>query len=97
MVKEKLEIERPRGIKSEYERPKGIKEKSEVERPKEIKEDAVKVFMGKDVTVILRGGTKLKGKLEIATRYELVLTVDNKPTIIMKHAVDYITLSENIA
>jgi len=76
MAKEKLERERP-----------------EKERPKEKnKEEAIKVFVGKDVVITLRGGTKLNGRLEMVTKYELILTIDNKPTLVMKHAVDHIEL-----
>jgi len=70
------------------------KEKLEKEKPKEKKGDAVKVFVGKDVVVTLRGGTKLKGKLEMATNYELILTIDKKPVLVMKHAVDYIDINQ---
>jgi len=88
MVKEKLE----KLEKLEKERPE--KERPEKERPKDKnKEEAIKVFVGKDVTITLRGGTKLKGKLEMTTNYELILTINNKPTLVMKHAVDYIELT----
>lgn len=66
------------------------------EKPKEkTKEEALKIFVGKNVTINLRGGTKLQGKLELTTHYELILTIDNKPTLVMKHAIDYIQLSDS--
>ncbi len=49
-------------------------------------------FIGKDVSIILRGGNKLEGKLESVTQYELVITISHDPVIVMKHAIDYIGL-----
>lgn len=72
---------------------KSEKKKSEKERPKG-REDAVKVFIGKNVVIALRGGTKLTGRLEMVTNYELILTIDNRPTLVMKHAADHIKLAE---
>lgn len=78
--------------KEKLDKEKLDKEKSKEKTKENIKEEAVKIFIGKDVTVTLRGGTKLKGRLEITTRYELILTIDSKPVLVMKHAVDYIEL-----
>jgi len=58
---------------------------------KEIK-DLVKGFIGRDVSVALRGKKSLKGRLESATQYELLLTISHEPVIIMKHAIDYIEI-----
>lgn len=50
----------------------------------------VKGLTGKDVTIYLRGGKELKGRLEVVAQYELVVTISQSPVIVMKHAVDYI-------
>lgn len=63
------------------------------EKEKEIK-DIVRGFVGRDMIVALRGKKTLKGRLESVSQYELLLTVDHKPMLIMKHAIDYIELIE---
>ena len=60
-------------------------------KEKEIK-DLVKGFVGRDIDIMLRGKKSLKGRLESAAQYELLLTIAQKPVIVMKHAVDYIEL-----
>lgn len=56
--------------------------------------EIVKGFVGRNVTIIIRGKKTLSGKLETVSNYELLLTVKLKPVLIMKHAVDYIELDE---
>ena len=53
----------------------------------------IKNFIGKDVIITLRNGDNLKGKLETVSQYELLITVAYIPMLVMKHAVDYITLT----
>lgn len=67
--------------------------RQEIRPEKEIK-DITRGFLGRDMIVALRGKKTLKGKLESVSQYELLLTVDHKPVLIMKHAVDYIELVE---
>lgn len=54
--------------------------------------EIVKGFIGRNVTVIIRGKKTLSGKLESVSNYELLLTVKHEPVLIMKHAIDYIEL-----
>lgn len=63
------------------------------DKEKEIK-DIVRGFVGRDMSVTLRGKKSLKGRLESVSQYEILLTVDHKPMLIMKHAIDYIELIE---
>lgn len=63
------------------------------DKEKEVK-DIVRGFLGRDMVVTMRGKKSLKGKLESVSQYELLLTVDHRPILIMKHAVDYIELVE---
>lgn len=49
-------------------------------------------FIGKDISIVLRGGNKLEGKLESVAQYEIIVTISHSPVIIMKHAIDYIGL-----
>jgi len=63
------------------------------EKEKEIK-DMAKGFVGRDMAVMLRGKKTLKGRLESVSQYELLLTIDHRPVLVMKHAVDYIELTE---
>ena len=74
-------------------REQGVRENREqdIKTGKEIK-DLVKGFIGRDVSVALRGKKSLKGRLESATQYELLLTISHEPVIIMKHAIDYVEL-----
>jgi len=51
-------------------------------------------FLGKEVILSLRSGTKLKGRLESVSTYELIITVSYKPVVVLKHAVDYVELAE---
>jgi len=67
--------------------------KIETKKEKEVK-DIIKGFVGKNVVVMLRGKNKLKGKLELVSQYELILTVSHKPVLVMKHAIDYIEVDD---
>ncbi len=60
---------------------------------KAIKE-MLRSFLGKEIVLSLRNGTKLKGKLESVSTYELVITISYKPVVVLKHAVDYVELAE---
>jgi sRNA-binding regulator protein Hfq len=51
-------------------------------------------FLGKEVIISIRGGTKLKGRLESVSTYELVITVSYKPVVVLKHAIDFVELAE---
>lgn len=53
----------------------------------------IKNFIGKEVVITLRNGNNLKGKLETVVQYELLITIAYTPTIVMKHAIDCITLA----
>lgn len=55
-------------------------------------QSVIKNFIGKDIAITLRNGNKIEGKLETITQYELVVSVSYIPTVVMKHAIDYITL-----
>lgn len=57
-------------------------------------QDTISGFVGKDVVLTLRGGSKLKGRLESVTQYDVVITASYKPIIVLKHAIDYVELSE---
>ncbi|KCZ72096.1 hypothetical protein ANME2D_01498 [Candidatus Methanoperedens nitroreducens] len=56
--------------------------------------DMLSAFLGKEVNLSLRNGTKLTGRLESVSTYELVITVSHKPVVVLKHAIDYVELSE---
>ncbi len=71
-------------------RPDNPEQKIESRKQQEI----LKGFLGKEVVIFLRSGTKLKGKLESVSTYELVITVSYKPVVVLKHAVDYVELSD---
>jgi sRNA-binding regulator protein Hfq len=53
----------------------------------------IKNFIGKEIAITLRNSNKIKGKLETVAQYELVITTEYNPIIVMKHAIDYIELS----
>lgn len=55
--------------------------------------DMVKGFIGKNIAIYLRGKKTLKGKLESVSQYELVITANHQPVLVMKHAIDYIELT----
>lgn len=61
-----------------------------VQKPRPL--SVVDVFIGKDISITLRSGGKLEGKLESVVQYEMVVTVSHQPVIVMKHAIDYIEL-----
>lgn len=65
----------------------------ETKTEKEVK-NIIKGFVGKNIIVTLRGKNKLKGKLELVSQYELIITVSHKPVLVMKHAVDYIEIDD---
>lgn len=71
-------------------RPDNPEQKIESRKQQEI----LKGFLGKEVVIFLRSGTKLKGKLESVSTYELVITVSYKPVVVLKHAVDYVELAD---
>ena len=56
--------------------------------------EVLSVFLGKEVNLSLRSGTKLKGRLESVSTYELVITISHKPVVVLKHAIDYVELAE---
>ena len=56
--------------------------------------EMLNIFLGKDVNLSLRSGTKLTGRLESVSTYELVITVLHKPVVVLKHGVDYVELAE---
>lgn len=62
--------------------------------PKKEQQSIIKNFIGKDIVITLRGGEKMKGKLETVAQYELMVSISYTPVIIMKHAVDYISLED---
>ena len=74
----------------------GVEQKKEKKEKKTNKEQIsiIKNFLGKDVDIKLRNGNNLKGKLETVAQYELVITMSYTPVIVMKHAVDYIMLTD---
>lgn len=62
--------------------------------PREIKE-LIRGFVGKNIIVQIRGKKSLRGRLESVTQYELFITSPaHEPILIMKHAIDYIELTE---
>ena len=69
------------------------KEKKVVKNISKEQISIIKNFIGKDVTIALRNGNNLKGKLETVAQYELVITMSYAPIIVMKHAIDYIMLA----
>jgi sRNA-binding regulator protein Hfq len=86
----KIDEQRQEDLKKQLYR-KETKEKEPFKAEK--RKDAinyVKGFIGKTITITLRGGKLLTGKLEDVTQYELVLTIDQIPVIVMKHAIDYL-------
>jgi sRNA-binding regulator protein Hfq len=62
------------------------------DRPTQNIKEIVKGFVGRSVTVTIRGKKTISGKLESVSNYELLLTVKERPVLIMKHAIDYIEL-----
>ncbi len=56
--------------------------------------DMLMVFLGKEVNISIRSGAKLKGRLESVSTYELVITISQKPVVVLKHAIDYVELAE---
>lgn len=63
------------------------------DKPTQNVKEIVRGFIGRNVTVVVRGKKTLSGKLELVTNYEILLTVKHESVIIMKHAIDYIELS----
>ena len=55
--------------------------------------EMLSAFLGKEVYIFIRSGTKLTGRLESISTYELVITVSHKPVVVLKHAIDYIELA----
>lgn len=71
-----------------------MKQDGKTEKEKEIKE-IVKGFVGRNMSIVLRNKKMLAGKLESVSHYELLLTISHKPVLVMKHAIDYIELTED--
>jgi host factor-I protein len=71
------------------------KKESTKEKKNDIRErpSVIKNFIGKEIIITLRNGNDIKGRLETVVQYELVITVAQKPVIVMKHAIDYIELT----
>ena len=90
----KTDIEN-KGVKEQNKEPKKeTKKETKKEKKNGYKEhiSIIKNFIGKEITITLRNGNNLKGKLETVAQYELVITVAYNPIIVMKHAIDYIEL-----
>ncbi|MCX9012417.1 MAG: RNA chaperone Hfq [Candidatus Methanoperedens sp.] len=66
---------------------------TKMEQNPEFKGTMLSAFLGKEVYIFIRGGTKLTGRLESVSTYELVITVSHKPVVVLKHAIDYIELA----
>jgi small nuclear ribonucleoprotein (snRNP)-like protein len=64
------------------------------DKPTQNIKEIVKGFVGRNITVAIRGKKTLSGKLESVSNYEILLTVKERPVLIMKHAIDYIELDE---
>jgi len=64
------------------------------DKPTQNIKEIVKGFVGRNITVVIRGKKTLSGKLESVSNYEILLTVKERPVLIMKHAIDYIELDE---
>jgi sRNA-binding regulator protein Hfq len=91
----RTDIENKEQIKEQNkETRKEPKKEQKKEKKSNIKEhpSIIKNFIGKDIEIILRNGTNLKGKLETVAQYELVITSSYTPIVVMKHAIDYLTL-----
>ncbi len=73
---------------------KGSEKYEKLEKPEKSEKvkDLIKGFLGRNVSVTLRGRKSLRGILETVSNYEILITVDHSPVIIMKHAIDYIEL-----
>ncbi len=69
---------------------------NKIEQASELKsiKELLNVFLGKEVNISIRSGTKLKGRLESVSTYELVITVSHKPVVVLKHAIDYVELAD---
>lgn len=72
-----------------YKNEKEVKQDITANKEPKIK-DMVKGFIGKNIAVNLRGKKILKGRLESVSQYELIMTISQKPVLVMKHAIDYI-------
>ncbi len=56
-------------------------------------QEMLKGFLGKEVILSLKSGTKLKGKLEAITTYDLIISVSYKPVVVLKHGIEYVELA----
>ena len=74
-------------------RTNNVKDIKNVASGKEIKE-ILRGFIGREMVVTLRSKKALKGRLESVTNYELLITISHEPVLIMKHAIDFIELTE---
>lgn len=70
------------------------REKENIKDTKESKniKEMARGFVGKNIAVMLRGKKSFKGRLEATTQYELLLSINHKSVLVMKHAIDYIEL-----
>jgi sRNA-binding regulator protein Hfq len=76
-----------------YKNEKEVQQDTTASKEPKIK-DMVKGFIGKSVAIYLRGKKTLKGRLETVTQYEIIITINHQPVLIMKHAVDYIEIMD---
>lgn len=77
-------------------KPEKKQDKKWQTRPQAQPQDTLKGFVGKDVVLTLRGGSKLQGRLESVAQFDIVITASYKPIIVLKHAVDYVELAESL-
>lgn len=93
----KTDIEGKEQIKEQVKEQSRAPKKEIKKEPKKIDnkeyQSVIKNFIGKEITITLRSGNKIKGKLETVAQYELVITVAYNPMIVMKHAIDCIELT----
>ena len=86
-------------MKTDIENKEQIKDSKKEQAKEQIKDSKrehtsiINNFIRKEITITLRSGNKIKGKLETVSQYELVITVAYSPVIVMKHAIDYIELT----
>jgi ribosome maturation factor RimP len=92
MRQDRQDIRTEYGARQDIRQDKGDRPMQEDKSTQTVKE-IVKGFIGRNVTVVVRGKKTLSGKLESVSNYELLLTVKHEPVIIMKHAIDYIELA----
>lgn len=84
--KEKLDKEKSDNEKSN-------KEIRKQRKPGDKKPGLLDFYVGKGVKIQIRGGKIIEGKLEKMAQYELLLTVNEAPLLIMKHSIDTVELT----